>query len=386
MTGPTSGTGSSPTCRDKWLSGIDRRCDGVGVTALATTTTTARYARWEGVGRGFTTSTADVPTTPGAGEVLVRIDLATICGSDLHSVAGDRPSPAPGVLGHEQVGTVVAVGAGVAPCVDGTPVEVGRRVVWSVAASCGSCARCRRGLPQKCTTLVKYGHEPLDPAAPLTGGFATHCVLRRGTAIVRVPDALPDEVASPAACAAATVAAVLAAAPDLGPGRRVLVTGAGMLGVTATAMAADMGAEVVVVDPHPERRERARAFGASEATGDVGTVEPVDLACELSGAPAAVAACVDALDVGGTAVLAGSVFPGPAVALDPQRLVRGLHTVTGVHNYAPADLQRAVDFLTRTHGRFPFADLVAGAHDLDDLTAAFDAAASGATPRRGVRP
>ena len=365
---------------------MDRQCDGVDVTALAAPTTTARYARWEGVGQGFSTTTVDVPTTPGAGEVLVRIDLATICGSDLHSVAGHRPSPAPGVLGHEQVGTVVAVGPGVAPCVDGTPVAVGRRVVWSVAASCGTCPRCRRGLPQKCTALVKYGHEALDPAAPLTGGFATHCVLRPGTAVVAVPDALPDEVASPAACAAATVAAVLAAGPDLGPGHRVLVTGAGMLGLTASAMAADAGADVVVVDPHPERRERARAFGAASVTDDAVGVGPVDLACELSGAPAAVAACLDALDVGGTAVLAGSVSPGPATALDPQRLVRGLHTITGVHNYAPADLQRAVDFLTRTLGRFPFADLVAGAHGLDDLAAAFDIAATGATPRRGVRP
>lgn len=346
----------------------------------------ARYARWDGVDRGFTTTVVEVPATPGPGEVLVRVDFATICGSDLHTVSGRRPSHVPGVLGHEQVGTVVAVGRDVAPCVDGGPVSVGRRVVWSVAASCGGCARCRRGLPQKCRALVKYGHEPLDPAAPLTGGFATHCLLLPGTAVVEVPEDLPDAVASPAGCATATVAAVLDAAPALGSGDRVLVAGAGMLGLTAAAMASTAGAEVVVVDPHPDRRERALAFGAATTTDDAGAVGPVDLALELSGAPEAVTACLGALEIGGTAVLAGSVSPGPAATFDAERVVRGLHTVTGVHNYAPVHLQRAVDFLATSWGCFPFGDLVAGAHDLDDLDGAVDAAASGVTPRRGVRP
>lgn len=344
-----------------------------------------RYARWDGVGRGFTVVPATTPGAPGPGEVLVRIDLATVCGSDLHSARGDRPSPAPGVLGHEQVGTVLAVGPDAPRCVDGSAVTPGRRIVWSIAASCGRCDRCRRGLTQKCRHVRKYGHQPLDDAVPLTGGFATHCVLLPGTAIAAVPDDVPDVAASPASCATATVAAVLGACGDL-RGARVLVTGAGMLGVTAAAMAAEAGAHVVAVDPDPARRERAIRFGAAEITADAAGHAPVDVAVELSGAPAAVRSCLAALDVGGTAVLAGSVSPGDPVPLDPEKLVRGLHSVVGVHNYRPADLRTAVDFLAAHHDRYPFAELVSGRFGLDALDDAFIAAHTGDAPRQGVVP
>ncbi|MET0189094.1 MAG: zinc-binding dehydrogenase [Pseudonocardia sediminis] len=346
-----------------------------------------RYACWDGVGLPFRLVEAPMPAEPGPGEVLVRVDMATVCGSDVHTVLGHRSSPAPGVLGHEQVGRVVAVGPGAAPArVDGAPVRVGDRVVWSVAASCGTCRRCRRGIPQKCLELRKFGHERLDPQRPPTGGFATHCLLPAGTSVVRVPDEVPDVVAAPAGCATATVAAVLDAAGPVGEGTRVLVTGAGMLGVTAAAMAACRGAEVVVSDPDPARREAALRFGAVAVTS---TPERAahDVALELSGAPAAVAACIDGLDVGGVAVLAGSVSPGPGLEIDPERVVRGLLTIVGVHNYAPHHLRTAVEFLAARHGEFPFHELVDGAYPLEEMADAFTAAgAPGAAPRQAVVP
>jgi putative phosphonate catabolism associated alcohol dehydrogenase len=345
-----------------------------------------RYARWDGVGRPFTLVTTTTPRSPGPGEVLVRIDLATVCGSDLHTVSGHRRSPSPGVLGHEQVGTVLAVGPGGADCVDGTPVVPGLRVVWSVTAACGDCDRCRRGLTQKCRGLRKYGHEPLAEDAPLTGGFATHCVLLPGTAVVAVPDGLPDAVACPASCATATVAAVVAAAGPL-DGRRVLITGAGMLGVTAAAMASRAGAYVTVTDPAPDRRAQALRFGASEVRDSRGsTSQEADVALELSGHPAAVQACLDALTVGGVAVLAGSVSPVDPVPLDPEWLVRGLLTVTGVHNYRAADLQTAVRFLAAHHADHPFGELVEGAYPLDRIDDAVAAARGAVAPRQAVVP
>jgi putative phosphonate catabolism associated alcohol dehydrogenase len=332
-----------------------------------------RYARWDDP--GFTVCTHEA-AEPGPGELLVRVALATICGSDVHTVDGKRPAPAPSVLGHEQVGTVVAAGPG-------APASPGDRIIWSVTASCGSCARCAGGFPQKCLRLRKYGHEKLDPQRPLTGGYATHCLLLPGTAVAVVPSSVPDAVAAPAACATATVAAVVAAAGPIRPGTRALVAGAGMLGLTATAMLASRGAHVMVVDPYPQRAERARLFGAA----DVGSAfTEVDVALELSGAHSAVTAALDALTVGGTLVLAGSVFPGPPVALDPERIVRGWHTVTGVHNYRPADLEAAVGFLAGRGARYPFESLVEGAYPLDDLEAAFAAARTGTSPRVAVRP
>lgn len=323
----------------------------------------ARYARWNGVGEPFTFHEVPLPERD-----VVRIDLATVCGSDLHTVHGRRPAPAPSVLGHEQVGTAL------------TGEHAGRRVVWSLTASCGECDRCVSGRTPKCRHVRKYGHEPFDPAHPLTGGFATHCVLMPGTTVVPVPDDLPDEVAAPAACATATVAAVVSAARGIRPGARVLVTGAGMLGLTAAAMLAERGAHVLVADPDPGRREQALEFGAAEVAAEV--TGEVDVALELSGATAAVTSALSALTVGGTLVLAGTVTPGPPVAIDPERIVRSWQTVTGVHNYGPGDLRTAVDFLAAHHRGYPFARLVAPALPLDRIDAAF----GGRAARQAIRP
>ncbi|WP_329151995.1 zinc-binding dehydrogenase [Streptomyces anulatus] len=345
----------------------------------------ARYARWDGVGHPFAVVERSVSRLPGRGELLVRVDMATVCGSDLHTVTGRRDSFVPAVLGHEQVGTVVGVGEGGVVCVDGTAVVPGMRVVWSVVSSCGTCDRCGRGLPQKCRRLRKYGHEPLLAEAPLTGGFASHCVVLPGTAVVTVPEGVPDAVASPASCATATVAAALVAAGAL-EGRQVLVTGAGMLGLTAVAMATTAGARVVAADPDPARREQALAFGAVRVVDGSVPDADADVALEFSGRSSAVQVCLDSLDVGGTAVLVGSVSPGEPVGVDPERVVRGLHTVVGVHNYRPADLQRAVDFLAAHHHSFPFAGLVEGRYALGEVGAAFEAARRGGAPRQAVAP
>jgi putative phosphonate catabolism associated alcohol dehydrogenase len=336
----------------------------------------ARVSLWNGAGSGFAVHTAALPQDLRSGEVLVALGLATICGSDVKTVTGRRPGPAPCVLGHEQVGTVVDVGPDAA-------VAVGQRVVWSVTASCGRCTRCVR-TPQKCLSVKKYGHEPFDVARPLTGGLATHCLLYPGTAVVVVPAGVPDEVAAPASCATATVAAVLAAAGSLRPGMRALVTGAGMLGIAATAMLAQLGVDVIVYDPDRARRERALLFGAAAVTGD--RFAGADVAFELSGRADAVQISLDALTIGGTLVLAGSVSPGHSIALDPERVVRNLLTVTGVHNYRPADLQAAVRFLATHQDRYPFADLAGGRWPLERLGEAFQAARAGTFARQCVRP
>ena len=111
---------------------------------------------------------------------------------------------------------------------------------------CGTCFFCTHSLPNKCECLFKYGHEAITSARALSGGLATHCQLNRGTALVRVPDSLPDAVACPASCATATIAAALRHAGDL-TDAVVLIHGAGMLGLTAAAWASVRGAKAVVL-------------------------------------------------------------------------------------------------------------------------------------------
>ena len=284
--------------------------------------------------------------TPGPGELLVRVDLATVCGSDLHTVSGRRPAPSPSILGHEAVGHVAAAGPG-------AEREIGERIVWSVTATCGRCGRCRRGFTAKCEQVRKVGHEAFTGDWPLSGGYADHILLPAGVTTVPVPETVPDAVAAPAGCATATVMAVLEAAGEMAD-RRVLICGAGMLGVTAAGACAEQGAEVLISDPHPQRQQIAARFGATPDSGG-----RVDIALDFSGSPDAVKGALARVDLGGRLVLAGSVAPGPAVALDPEAVVRGWLTITGVHNYEPRHLIRAVEFLTRTTRTLPWPDLVA---------------------------
>lgn len=321
----------------------------------------ARAALFDGPGKPFRIVDAPVPP-PGPGECVVRVMLATVCGSDLHTIAGKRAGATPCVLGHEAVGVVEAVGEGV-KTVDGESVRIGDRVVWSVAVSCGLCFFCDRGLPQKCERLRKYGKEPHDGERGPSGCFASHVHLWSGTAICRVPDGVPNSVIAPAMCATATVAAVLRSGGPLGEGDTVLITGAGMLGLTAAAMCHP--ATVVIVDRDLERLTGAKRFGAARTLLHTGRVADTvdltrfDLALELTGSNAMAELCVRHLRVGGTAVLAGAVYPTGNLALDHERIVKNCLTVRGVHNYAPQDLLAAVQFLAANHSRFPFAELVA---------------------------
>lgn len=354
---------------------------------------TTRAALFEGPTRGFRHADLPVPM-PAPGEVLVRVDLTTLCGSDLRSVDGRRAVPVPTILGHEVVGRVAALGAPVR-ALGGAELQIGDRVVWSVVAACGACARCRRGFPQKCVALVKFGHAAQPPSgARLDGGLAQHVLLPRGAAIARVGAAVPDAIAALSTCAGATAAAavrVVSEGSALG-GARVLVLGAGALGLFATLLAREAGAaEVHVVDVDAPRLAAAKELGAThvhraaEATEER---EPSDFdaALELSGAPAACERAVRAVGVGGRVVFAGAVSPVGMVSLDPEALVRRLARIEGVHNYRPDDLATAVALAESRGARWPAALAMPERFALDEVAAAFSRAAAERPLRVAVAP
>ena len=355
----------------------------------------ALAAVFSGHGRPFDLLEFPVPA-PGRGEVLVDISCSTICGSDLHTWHGRRQEPTPCILGHEIVGRIVAFGPG-APRTDlrGEPLAEGDRITWTLAASCGECFFCKRGLPQKCEHLFKYGHSAIAPGREFSGGFAECCVLTAGTGIVKLPDGLSDALAAPANCAVATVAAAFRLAGPV-EGSTVAVFGCGVLGLTAAAMARDLGAaEVVACDLDPARAEPAADFGAgtfSEPADllpklrDLTRGRGADVTLEFSGSSAAVAGAFAATRTGGVSVIAGTITPGGAVTIDPNDLVRRMLTIRGLHNYAPQDLVEAVDFLCRTGERFPFESLAGGAFALEDIGQAFESATGRPGRRVSINP
>jgi putative phosphonate catabolism associated alcohol dehydrogenase len=354
--------------------------------------TTAIAAVLEEVGRPLVLREFPLPV-PQAGETLVEVIACTLCGSDLHSLHGRRPVPLPTILGHEILGRVAAFGPGAnGRDAAGQPLAVGDRVTWSIVASCGDCFFCRRDLPQKCLRQTKYGHEPLRPGRELTGGLADHCLLAAGTAIFRVPPNISDAVACPANCATATIAAALEAAGPLA-GSRVLVMGAGMLGVTAAAWTRALGAaDVVCCDVAPERLELAARFGATRtcstaelpsAMAELTAGHGVDVAFELTGSPEAFEAALPQVRIGGTVVLVGSVFPSRPVPLLLEQIVRRCLTLRGIHNYAPRHLAAALAFLDENR-EYPFETLVAPWQPLSAINEALATPLSPPALRTGI--
>jgi alcohol dehydrogenase len=324
--------------------------------------------------------------TLAAGELLVRVDCSTLCGSDLHTYLGRRHGPTPTVLGHEAVGRIAAFGQEHSQQDwRGAPLEIGDRVSWSVAASCGECFFCRHELPQKCARLFKYGHQSCDGGHPLSGGLAEYCHLAAGSAVVRVPEEIPDAVASSANCAFATVAAALRTAGGC-ENKCVLIQGAGLLGLAAAALASVSGAaHVLVADVDDARLTQAERFGATATfnvahdaerlTSEVARLTDgrgVDVAIEMSGTLDAFKQGLGLLRTGGRYVLVGAVRPIGTASLDVEQVVRKMWRIEGVHNYAPVDLAAAIDFLAAHHARFPFRELVTATHPLEEVGAAFD--------------
>lgn len=339
-----------------------------------------RRAVFHGVGRPFSIEAAPLPDALADGSVLVRVDLATICGSDLHTWLGRRPTPVPAVLGHEGIGHVVTAGRGAESWLH-------RRVTWSLAASCGGCVPCTRyGLPQKCVELKKVGHEARDAGDGWHGTYASHLVLPAGTHLVEVPASIADGVAAPANCAWATVAAILETLPQ--PCELAVVQGAGMLGLGACAMLRARGVDrVVVVDVVESRLEHAAAFGAEPALATARAhcaPQSADLVVELSGDPRVVAEGLDLLRPGGAYHFAGFVHPDSRFELAGDRLVRGCLVLRGFHNYAPRHLDQAVAFLANPP-RVPWPELIPAPLPLARLDEAFALAAQRTRLRIAVR-
>lgn len=275
---------------------------------------------------------------PGAGEVVARVEACGVCGSDVLDWYVERKVPA--VLGHEPVGVVTAVGAGV------ERVREGDRVAIHHHLPCGRCRRCRRGRETLCEQFRRPGIEP--------GGFAE--LVRVGAGLV-AGDLLvvPDEIGPAAASLTEPLACVLRAqrAARLGPGETLLVLGAGSMGLLHVAAARAAGvAEVLAWDPRPERLAAAAGAGAEALAAG----EPEAVAARLGGrladvvmvatsSPAAVAGAPELAEPGGTVCLYAPLRPGTALGMDGERLFFREVTVASSYSAGPADMRAALDLI-----------------------------------------
>ena len=216
----------------------------------------------------------------GADDVLIAIEYAGICHSDIHTVNGDwGPQPFPVVPGHEIVGRVTEVGSSV------TNHKVGDRVgVGCFVNSCRECDNCRNGDEQHCSTpgggVGTYAAKDRDGSFT-QGGYSTHVVVDAHFAL-KVPEGMDAAAATPLLCAGITTYAPLKKW-GAGPGKKVAIVGLGGLGHMGVQIAHAMGAEVTVLSQSLKKQEDGLRLGADHyyATSDPATFEQLASSFDL---------------------------------------------------------------------------------------------------------
>ena len=268
--------------------------------------------------------------SPGPDEVLIEIEACGVCHSDLHLASGDWPSFAksihwPLVLGHEVVGRVAEIGAGVDTRVIGTRVGVG----W-VYSSCGVCDNCRDDRENICQNRG-------ITSVTSNGGFAEFMLAKAAYAIP-VPRELSPQEAAPLFCAGVTVYRALHNV-EVEPGQRVAVFGIGGLGHLGVQVARVMGAEVIAVDVDDAKLALARQSGAQHvvnsskenAAAALQKLGGVHVALVTTPALAAYQSALGGLRAGGAVAIAG--LPNEPIPLEAAKLARNeariLSTVVG---------------------------------------------------------
>ncbi|PUB24261.1 2-desacetyl-2-hydroxyethyl bacteriochlorophyllide A dehydrogenase [Promicromonospora sp. AC04] len=321
-------------------------------------------------GVGARLEEAAIPV-PGAGEVLVRSTLVGICGSDTHALAGRHPFlTGPYVPGHEATGAVVSTGPGV----DGA-VHAGQRVLLKPNVACGTCLNCRAGRTNACETLAWVG---CDPSGALPGAMAGWFVAPAGN-LYPVPDVLDDEAAALVECLATPVHAARIAG-DL-RGARVVVLGAGTIGLLCVVAALHAGASAVVVtDMEQSKLDRAVRVGA--AGGVLATAGwlahdvrdllggPADVVFDCVANDRSLDQAVGLLRRAGTLLVVG-VPPRPGAVNLP--LIQDWELrVQGCAAYTEEDIVTSLAIAVA--GGLPVDEIVSATYGLDDVAEAFTAA------------
>lgn len=349
------------------------------------------------------TKQMSLPRDLAAGEALVKVELAGICGTDVHLHKGELNVPLPLILGHETVGRIAALGSSDMSDWLGNPLRIGDRVSFTVGRPCGKCRYCRvYRLPSRCANRKAYGVTTPCSAAPhLLGGYAQYHFLYADTAIFRLPDDLASEAVVGAGCALVTAVHGFERM-KMQWAESVVIQGAGPVGLAALAVAKEAGGRPIIVIGGPrERLERCRRFGADitidieevrapeqrrklvlDATGGLGA----DVVVECVGMPLAVSEGWELCRDGAKYLVLGHYGDAGATALNPHVITRKELTVLGSWGSEPQHWTVALDFLRSRREQYPFHELITHRFRLDQVNEALQAVARWQTGKAVVTP
>ena len=338
---------------------------------------------------------------PAPGCVLVKMEMSGICGTDKHTYQGfitqygERKIEFPLIQGHENVGTVAAIG-GDGECTDfeGIPLQLGDRVVVGANVSCGRCYYCRHDFPYCCCeNTLDYGNLLNAKNPPyLFGGWSQYMYIVPGSFLVKVPDDLPSEVAVLAEIFAVSVGLDRAKQMSAFPSESfrfddtVVVLGVGPLGMCFLMKARMLGAgTIVAIDLSDYRLDFAKRLGADHIVNagrtsqaerlqivkDLTHGRGADMVIECAGVPQAVREALEMLRISGLLVEAGNFSDLGEISLSPHRHLCAKNVrILGVSGEEPAAYGPGMRQMARYLKHYPLREFVTHRFGLRDVEAA----------------
>ncbi len=342
---------------------------------------------------------------PEPGCVLVKMELSGICGTDKHTYQGfttqysgegaGKQIRFPIIQGHENVGTVAAIGGNAAYTdFDGIPLSAGDRVVVGANVACGQCYYCRHDFPYYfCQNMTDYGNNLCAADPPhLFGGWSQYIYIVRGSFLARVPDELPSEVAVLTEIMAVTVGLDRAKQFSAVPNESflfddtVVVLGVGPLGMCFLMKARMLGAgTIVAVDISDYRLAMAKRLGADQVVNAHTTTAAdrldlvrgltqgrgADLVIECAGVPQVIPEALDMLRLGGLLVEAGNFSDLGDVGINPHRhLCSKSVRIMGVGGEEPASYGPSMRQMARYMRFYPLREFVSHRYRLGEVESA----------------
>jgi 5-exo-hydroxycamphor dehydrogenase len=347
-------------------------------------TDTMRYAALAGPGRVDILEMAVPPSEPGG--IVVRVLCAGVCGTDVHRYRGEL-GDAPMALGHEGVGVVTEMGAGVTTDAIGRPLVVGDRVSWAPGSPCHRCYSCAvLGDMAACERRT----WPIPPGVASPATFAEYAWLPAGTSFARVEPTTPSDAVIAFGCALPSALQGLERLGSLGPDDRVVVQGCGPVGIAATFLARRCGASVVVVGEAEGRRSHAARFGAVATIGLDSSADERAVAIrevfggrrptvviEAAGHLDAFPEAVDLLGSGGRLLVLGLWADQGPCPVAPHVINNKNLTIVGSAFAQPRHYFRALELVEAHHAELPFAESVTHRFTLERCEDALGVVADG---------
>jgi|SRR5699024_1707447 len=342
---------------------------------------------------------------PQANEVLIKVEAAGLCHSDLSVINGSRPRPMPMLLGHEAAGKIIEVGRGV------SDFEKGDHVVCTFIPSCGQCIPCKEGRPALCELGAKSNEngEMLAGGRRLhlngeyinhhlgVSGFSEYAVVSTHS-IVKVNPSIPFETIALFGCAVITGVGAIVNTANIKPGSKVAIVGLGGIGLNAIMGAKLSGAsQIIGLDINTNKLESAKKLGATSVydSKKEGIVEYIkeytngglDYVFETAGAIPAMNLAYNITKRGGTTITTGLPDPNQSVSLPQVTLTAEERTIKGsyVGSCIPQrDIPNFIELFKQD--RLPVDSLLSTTISLEEINEGFDKLARGEVNRLVVIP